>query len=188
MEKVEEAKKYFVELVEKEKDIYGMLEHVKIVERWANHILEKHSEADREVVLLGVWLHDTGIYPLNKDDHAVVGEKKAVNFLKKIKLEEDKIRKVAHCIRAHRCRDIMPATIEAKILACADSASHLLDFAYLDIIMKNKIKNSNYSALDKLERDFRDLGNFPEIKKELSKLYETWKDLLVEFKKINDKI
>jgi len=89
-----------------------------------------------------------------------------------------------HCIRAHRCKDIAPETIEAKIIAFADSASHLTQGIYLDIVKEEK-EGGTYDAFEKLERDWRDLSFFPEIKDEMGELYESWKKLIKAYKKIN---
>src|SRR3989344_1112220 len=149
---VEKLREHLIETISKaESDPFGIVEHVKIVERWAKFILDKHREADKEITLMGVWLHDIGHYPLDEEDHAIKGERRAIEFLNKIKLDKEKIKKVAHCVRAHRCKDVHPETIEAKILSCADSASHLTDFVYLDMIMKNKEKKNKSSAIEKLE-------------------------------------
>jgi len=171
-----------------ESDSFGLVQHVEIVERWAKFILKFYPEANEEITLLGVWLHDSGHYSISDVDHAIKGEKIALNFLKKIKLDEIKINKIVHCVRAHRCKDILPESIEAKIVACADSAAHFTDFMYLDIIMDYKNSKKKYSALDKLERDWRDASVFPEVKNKLEKLYLYWKQLLIEFEKINNEI
>lgn len=186
---IENTKKFMRKTISKAKsDPFGLIRHVEIVERRAKFILKSHPEADEETILLGVWLHDIGHYPADDEDHAIKGEKKAFEFLKKLKLDKDKINNVAHCVRAHRCRDVLPGSIEAKIIACADSAAHFLDFMYLDIIMSYKNSIKKYSALDKLERDWRDVAIFPEVKDKLEKLYLYWKQLIIEFKNVNEEI
>ena len=137
---------------------------------------------------MGVWLHDIGHYPISEMDHAVIGEKRSREFLTSLKISPAKKDAICHCVRAHRCKDIMPQTIEAKIVACADSASHFTDFAYLDSIMKNKDNKKSYSITEKIERDYRDIALFPEVKRELEILYKKWKELVVEFKRVNDKV
>jgi len=163
-------------------DPYGLIPHVEEAERLANFMLKKHPEADKEIVILAVRLHDIGHYPITSEDHAVVGEKIAINFLKTQNLNPEKIKAVAHCIRAHRCKDVMPETIEAKIVAFVDSASHMTSTMYLDMIKQNKSKDK---VLGKIERDFRDLGLFPEIKENMREIYEAWKKLIEAYKKID---
>jgi hypothetical protein len=104
---------------------------------------------------------------------------KAREFLKSIGLIEDKIEKVARCVRRHRCRDIKPETIEEKIVAFSDSASHMTTAMYINILSDSK--KSGYDAKSKLERDFRDLVYFPEVKELMRPLYEAWEKLIVEY-------
>lgn len=163
-------------------DPYQLREHVLEAEKWASFMLNKYPEADRDVVMLSVWLHDSGYYPIQKEiDHAITGEQKAREFLTKENFAEEKAEKVLHCVRAHRCRDVIPESLEDKIIAFVDSASHMTHPMYIYIAMA-KIE---YKAIDKLERDYRDLSFFPDIKKELTPLYESWKNLLKVYEKIN---
>ena len=173
---IEKAKKLFIKTInDNGSDEYNLLRHVPEVERWANKMCDRYKEADREVVLLAVWLHDIGHYPVDKIDHAIKSEKISKEFLERSDYSKEKMERVLHCVRAHRCKDVMPETLEAKIMACVDSASHMTDSMYIDIVRNGRF---DY-AFGKIERDFRDLGAFPEIKKELTPLYEAWKKLLV---------
>ena len=56
-----------------------------------------------------------------------------MQFLQENGIDQTIIDQVAHCIRAHRCKDVQPQTIEAKIVAFSDSASHLFDSFYIDM-------------------------------------------------------
>jgi HD superfamily phosphodiesterase len=166
-------------------DPYAQRLHVPEVERWARYLLKQHSEADEQVVLLGVWLHDIGHYPPSKDiDHAVVSEERARAFLTKEKCTNGTMEKVLHCVRAHRCKDVMPATIEAKIVACADSASHMTQQMYFAISIHDKEAKRPFRAYETMDRDYRDLAAFPELQKELKPLYDAWKALIKAYEKI----
>ena len=180
---IEKAKKRFQQMIDDfGKDPYCLYSHVPETERWAKYMLKKYPKADKEIVLLAVWLHDVGHYPIpSKIDHAVRSEKRAKQFLKKENYDEKKMEKVLHCIRAHRCRDVMPETFEAKLIAFIDSASHMTDKeTYVDMV--RAYKNVTV-VLEKLERDFRDMGHFPEQKKKFKYLYESWKQLLTACEK-----
>lgn len=152
-----------------------MPRHVAEVERWALYLLEKNPKADRTIVLTSVWLHDIG-WKFNRTDidHAILSEKEARKFLHTTGVSENVIESVAHCVRAHRCRDIQPQTIEAKIVAAADSATHFTDINYI-IHLSDGIKEY---ARGKLRRDYKDVGLFPELQKELTPVYEAWKKLI----------
>lgn len=174
---INKAKSYFLKAFKKEKKpIYPYLpRHVAEVEKWARKILHDYPKADKEVILLSVWLHDIGhVIKGQSEDHAVKSEAEARRFLKKLKAPSGLVEKVTHCVRAHRCKDIQPQTLEAKILAVSDSASHLTDFNYIVHIQDGE----RDCALSKLERDYRDVGLFPNLKKELYPLYKAWKQLL----------
>ncbi len=165
-------------------DPYLLSTHVKEAEKWCNRILKKHPEANSEIVLIAVWLHDLGHYPIpTKIDHAIRGEERAKAFLKKLNYPNEKMKQVLHCIRAHRCNDIMPESIEAKIIACADSASHITDYLYFDIARNDKEDNRKFKVYAKMERDFRDLEAFPELQNQLKDLLDAWKHLIEIYEK-----
>lgn len=188
---VEKAKGFFYKMVtDFNSDPYTLIPHLLAVEKWANYLLKKYPEADSETALLGVWLHDIGHYPILNEDHAVTGEKIAREFLGSIGLDKDRIGKVAQCVRRHRCRDIQPETIEEKITAFSDSASNMTAPMYLNMLPREKRDSSpsTYDLADKIERDFRNLSFFPEIKKQMRPLYNEWKKLLVEYEKINEQL
>ncbi|MFH1714522.1 MAG: HD domain-containing protein [Candidatus Nealsonbacteria bacterium] len=173
---IEKAKNHCLKVLLKKKDricVY-LPGHIISVQKWAEKMIKKYPGVDKEVLLLSIWLHDIGHATAGHMDHNIGSEKETRSFLKRIKVKNEEIEKVAHCVRAHRCKDIKPETIEAKILAFADSASHMIDGCYVDMLMEGKKE----LAIEKLERDYRDVGIFPEMKKEIKPLYEAWKQLL----------
>ena len=181
---IEKTKQHFLDTIKATDpaSMYPYLpRHVIEVEKWAKKLLQKHPEADKEITLLSVWLHDIGQAIGNKDDdHAVKSGDEANRFLPELGLDKERIEKVFHCVRAHRCKDVQPETIEAKILAVADSATHMTDINYI-VHLSDKSGNWGRSkewVLEKLERDYRDIGLFPEFQKEIRPLYEAWKQLL----------
>jgi len=174
---IDKAKSHFLRTFKKDRSpIYPYLtRHVVEVEKWAKKILRNHQEGDEEVVLLSVWLHDIGMAIGNKnEDHAVKSEIETRRFLSKMELSPEKIEKVAHGVRAHRCKDVQPKSLEAKILAAADSVSHMTEINYI-VHLSDGLRDY---ALAKLERDYRDAGLFPELQKEITPLYKAWKKLL----------
>ncbi len=132
------------------------------------------------VATLAVWLHDIGQADGKYDiDHAVLSEKEVKEFLSKNQAPNDLIKRVAHCVRAHRCKDVQPKTIEAKIIAAADSVSHMTDINYL-VALKDGF--SRKEVLAKLVRDYRDKNYLPkELIDEVNKLYQGWRGLLKVF-------
>ncbi|MEI6266282.1 MAG: HD domain-containing protein [bacterium] len=151
--------------------------HVDIVAKWVEKLCDMHPEADREAALVAAWFHDLGHFIDEGNDHAVTSEKEAIDFLKKDGANSEFVKKVAHAVRAHRNKDVKPDTIEAKIVCCADSASHLTADVYMNVLADY----GKDTVMGKLERDYRDLEDFPGIKKELTPIYLAWKAVIEAF-------
>jgi hypothetical protein len=180
--KVTLTREHFIRTMAEGNPIHNWFsEHVTQVEKWALRQLEYYPEADKTVVLLGVWLHDIGqSNRANIESHEIYSEIETRRFLGSLGIDKEIIEKVAHCVRTHRCRkDAMPRTLEAKIVAAADSVSHLTDIAY--IYMLNNT-SSKAGVLAKLERDLRDISFMPEpLKEELEPLGDVWRKLITLF-------
>jgi hypothetical protein len=167
-------------------DPYHLQPHVPEAEKWAKFMLKEYPQANREVVLLAVWLHDLGHYPIPTDiDHAIRSERRAKEFLENEKYDKNKMNEVLHCICSHRCRDVMPESLEAKIMAFVDSASHMTDTMYFDIAKSDKEKKEKFRVYAKMERDLRDLASFPEIQDKLRGIYVSWQSLIREYEKLD---
>ncbi len=176
MDVINKTKIYFLENFKKEQNPpYNFLDrHVFKTEKWAKEILPNHPEADREVVLLSVWLHDIGQLTGSRKDHSINSENEVRLFLPNLKISPSQIGKVSHCVRSHKCTDVLPNTIEAKILAVANSISHMTDSYYITMI--NKV--SKKVALKKLKKDCKIIELLPEMKKEIQPFCKSWKELL----------
>ena len=177
---VSNARRFFIDKIKQHgSDPYGLAPHVHEMERWADLVL-RHQDADRTVVMLAVWLHDVGHYPSRPgSDHAVRGVRIARRYLDNTQLDDKRRENVLHCIRTHRCKDEMPATDEARIVACIDSASHMTDTIYLDIARSGRFDH----ALAKLERDYRDCAHIRRVRRKVTPLYRSWKTLLNAYRK-----
>ncbi|MBP7792466.1 MAG: HD domain-containing protein [Candidatus Goldbacteria bacterium] len=99
-------------------------DHTERVLKLALHIAKK-EKADVFIVKMATLLHDIG--RLAEDDsngeinHAIYGAELAEKILKKHKIEKNEIKKIVHCIKAHRFRGkTKPETKEAKCLFDAD--------------------------------------------------------------------
>jgi hypothetical protein len=182
MDIVLKAKSLFFDWIEKFwSDPYNLRNHVPLVEEQIRKCLKKEPNANELVCLLWWRLHDVWHYPIPTDiDHAIRGADIARQFLQENWVDEKIIEQVVHCVRSHRCKDIQPETIEAKIVAFSDSASHMLDIIYIWVAKDFRPKE----ALEKLERDYRDLWLIPELKWDFEWLYNSWKSLLVEYEKV----
>lgn len=187
MDIIEKAKEKFRAMIaDFGSDPYHLGSHVPEVEKWAKKLLKKYPEADEEAVIISAWLHDVGHYPIpTEEDHAIRGEAIAWEFLKNENYPEERIEKVLHCVRSHRCKDVQPETIEAKIIAFADSVSHMTDSMYFEMAKESKELKRPYEVYGKMERDFRDAGIFPEMQAEVKEIYENWKKLIESYEKLD---
>ena len=114
-----EAKKYFKNALPTHD-----WSHVLRVKKLAE-VIGKAEGADLFILELSVLLHYTGRAKENEENgkicHAEEGSKLAEEILKKYNVDKETIKKVCHCISAHRFRsNNIPQTVEAKVLYDAD--------------------------------------------------------------------
>lgn len=99
-------------------------EHVRRVLHMAMVIAREEPETDYDVLIAACLLHDIGRkeqFADPKQDHALVGGKKAWTFLREQGFDEGYAQKVRSCIETHRFRrESPPQSQEAKILFDAD--------------------------------------------------------------------
>ncbi|MFH2019496.1 MAG: HD domain-containing protein [bacterium] len=178
---VEAARDFFINTIESGTPIYPRYpEHAKEVERLSLEIIPFYPQANIEIVQLLAWGHDIGWFDGDLEiDHAIKSSVMMIKFLRGQGYPENKIQAVAHGIRAHRCKDVQPTTIEAQILVAADSLSHMTDLLVYPLMLSQKHLGIE-DILAKLERDYRDTLLFlPEdLKPKTRSYYEAWKTLL----------
>ena len=102
------------------------LDHVMRVHNMCVFLSKYEENVDLDILIPAALLHDIAraIESQNKTgeiDHAILGGSMAEDILINLDYEEEKIKKIKHCIVAHRYRSgNPPETIEAKILFDAD--------------------------------------------------------------------
>ena len=143
--------------------------HLLAVEKNANFLLKKLPQADREIVLLGVWLHDTQRVRGIRGDHQKIGAIEAKKIMLEYGYSSDKIKRVQAVILSHSCDNLMPKTLEGKILATADAMTHYVNDFYLQIATTGQRNLVEFKAwaLEKLNRDYNKKIFFPFAKKEI---------------------
>ena len=172
---ISEAKEHLLSTLKSaDRKWFYMYTHIPQVEKWAIKIAKLLSGANMEILLTSVWLHDIGLLLGSEGDHAVNSEAEVLKFLTGLGASPEVISQVSHCVRAHRCKDVLPQSIEEKILAVADSASHMTDDTYACFAARGELQ----TAKEKLERDFHDVGLILQVKAEVTPLYLAWKHLL----------
>ena len=157
------------ELARKKLPDFFIRQHVKYVVRHALELCNHYKEADKLVVELAAWSHDI-IHPIagyDGNDHHVPSSELARNYLTSLGLDNKKVKKVVHCVKAHRTsRPPEPRTIEAKIVASADNLSHFSNF---DFLVRRKGLDWAYA---KIKRDLDSDFMLPEALEEAEDILE----------------
>ena len=100
------------------------MHHIYRVLYYALEIAGAYPETDMDVLITACLLHDIGRPEQFADPrvcHAQAGAEKAAVFLQDLGMNSGFIKKVCHCIRAHRfSKKSPPESLEAKILFDAD--------------------------------------------------------------------
>ena len=98
--------------------------HFAHVVRHAQELADELG-GDREIVTLAAWMHDIGSIIHGREDHHITGAEIAETKLKEFDYDGEKIQQVKSCILKHRgSQDIIPETLEEKIVAEADAMSN----------------------------------------------------------------
>lgn len=143
--------------------------HLLAVEKYANFLLRRLPQAKAEVVLLGVWLHDTQRIRGIKGNHQKIGATEAKKIMLEYGYPVDVIKAVQEIILTHSCDGVRPTTLEGKILATADAMSHYINDFYLLIATtgQRNLEDFKLWALEKLDRDYNKKIFFSFAKKEI---------------------
>ena len=170
MNKIKNVEKKVIKLFKKAKGSHDW-EHTKRVYNMCLHISET-EKVDLDIIKYAALLHDIGRSEQDKFkgkiSHEKLGAKMAKKILIDINIKPKKIKKILHCILAHRLREITkPKTIEARILFDADKLDGIgaigIGRAFVfagevGAVVHNKdidIKNSKpYSKEDSAYREF----------------------------------
>jgi hypothetical protein len=131
--------------------------HLLGVEKFAKKLLKKLPKANKEIVLLSVWLHDIAQVRGIRGEHAKMGVAEAEKIMKQFGYSYPIINHVKEIILAHGCKELMPKTLEGKILASADAMSHYTNDFYLTIATTGERDLAGFKkwALEKLDRDYK---------------------------------
>ena len=151
--------------------------HLLGVEKQAKYLLKNLPEANKEVVMLGVWLHDLQRTRGIKGDHQKIGAQEAEKIMKEYDYGKDIIKKVKDAILTHSCRGKKPKTLEGKILATADAMSHYYNNFYLKVALTGERDIDDYKkwALEKLDRNYNEKIFFDFAKKKIKSRHDLYK-------------
>jgi hypothetical protein len=123
--------------------------HLFRVNKIARHLQESEG-GELDIILAGGWLHDVGLIEGNKD-HCFKGMRIARELLEKLKVDEETISRILHCIEAHD-GEVEAKTVEAKVVHDADTIDKMGPLGAIRHAWKlSNLKGQNYSAMDILE-------------------------------------
>lgn len=159
---------------------------------WKHHILKvvKYSKllakklgADEELAELAALLHDLGSIKYGEESHEITGQRETEKILKKLNYPQNTIDRVKECIASHRAsKDVVPKTVEAKIVANADAMAHFDTVSILLRLGLDKYDHNEEKAakwvLRKLERDWTKKLTIPQAKEMVVEKYRAAKLLL----------
>jgi HD superfamily phosphodiesterase len=150
-------------------------EHLVAVEKHTKSLLKKLPAANKEVALLGVWLHDTQRIRGIKGDHQKIGAAQAAKIMQEHGYPSKTIKAVQGIILTHSCNPLMPTTLEGKILATADALAHYDNNFYLRIATGGQKNLADFKdwAIKKLTRDYTKKIFFPWVKKSIKAKHDT---------------
>jgi hypothetical protein len=138
--------------------------HLLVVEEKAKFLLGKIKKANKENVMLAVWLHDLQRVRNIKGDHAKIGAREAAKVLEEYGYNKKVINEVVEIILTHTCeKRIVSKTVEGKILTTADAMSHYYNDFYLHYAIFNDVSLKEYKrwVLEKLNRNINKKIFFP---------------------------
>ncbi len=157
-------------------------DHVVIVEKYAQWLLTKLPEAKRDITLLGVWFHDIARAYNEHAQHDVKGAEYARQYLLAHHLDSKVITQVYEACRAHKAENIIPESLEAKIVASADAMSHFDNSFFLTVFYSWSHEDKTAQELKKkllmkVERDYREKIFFDFARQKIKKHYQAWKQI-----------
>lgn len=160
---------------------WGYENHVLVVAKKAEELARKYN-ANIEYCITGALLHDIAdAITLRADkNHEEKSRKLAREILEKAGFEKEEADYIIEkMIVPHSCRELLPETLDGKVLATADSFGHLgtefyLYFSWMHYGASEYQEFKNW-VFRKIERDFHRKIFFGDEKKELEKNYMSLK-------------
>ncbi len=161
---------------------WAYVNHVLVVANYAEKLSEKH-DANLEFAVSGALLHDIADVVMDRD--LPRHEEKSVDIARELLMtsgfSEEETHTILHeIIEPHSCAEIMPETLEGKIVATADAVAHFETDFYPYFCWQHYGPDEDYTkfktwVLRKMEKDFTNKIFFEEVKNEIMPKYEALK-------------
>jgi putative nucleotidyltransferase with HDIG domain len=161
---------------------WGYPNHVLVVAELTQKIAAaQHAKA--ELAVAGALLHDIADAVMSRfnPEHETKSLALADELLRKSGFSEAETAFVVdEVIKPHSCRELMPTSLEGKVMATADGAAHFLTDFYLVFCWRHYGPQDEYAAfkawvLAKLEKDFTKKLFFDDIREQVAPRYEVLK-------------
>jgi putative nucleotidyltransferase with HDIG domain len=122
--------------------------HVLFVANYAEELAKKHG-ANVEFVVAGALLHDVAdaIMDRYNPEHEAESLKTAERVLRESGFDEKETNEIVHgIIEPHSCRERLPESLEGRVVATADGASHFLTDFYAYFCWKHYGPEDDFSV------------------------------------------
>lgn len=141
------------------------------------------QHANVELAVAGALLHDVAdaVMARRNPEHEAKSLALAEELLQESGFSENEIAFVIHeIIKPHSCKELMPTTLEGKVMATADGAAHFLTDFYPLFCWRHYGPEDDYAVfkawmLSKMEKDFTKKLFFDDVKQQVLPHYEALK-------------
>lgn len=159
--------------------------HLKIVEKIALELCEIYTNANRDVVVALVWLHDFG-KPIDEENERAVTLAEGPKVMLECGFSQEFIDRVVECWKLMEKKneiDIRTTPIETQIVSSSDGASHFTGVFYPSYFNEdgNDFITTQKLLKAKIEKDWNRKIVLPEVQKAFESRFLRAKEMLGEF-------
>ncbi len=153
--------------------------HLEIVERIALELCEVYQEADKNLVLGLVWIHDYAKIIDFDNEHELATLMKGKDLLAELGFDAVYIEKLMDYLvqfESYMNIDIASTPIEVQIASSADAAAHMVGPFFPLYWYENPSKTIPElleSNIKKLQKDWERKITLPEVKKQFAELHKS---------------
>ncbi|MEM5830289.1 MAG: HD domain-containing protein [Candidatus Aenigmatarchaeota archaeon] len=158
--------------------------HVLLVYKVAIKLANK-LKANKDVIKVAALFHDIAVMKFGKENHEIKSAEIAEDVLLKFNLDRSFIEEVKKCIIEHRhSKDIIPSSLESKIIRDADAISVIMNPLWFLIVFLERTNYNFREAFQMLKNRTDELYNslILDESKKLAKRY--YKNFLKIFKNL----